>query len=99
LIGAMPADSPSIFASNGKAPAPEALSAFVSEIAASMASAGEARSDFNLCDIRRTCEALLASIGISSDVRAQIQSHNLRVTSTSRTVTVTTETIVLRGGD
>ena len=32
---------------------------------------------FSLGDIRRTCETLLASRGVSSDIRAQIQSHGL----------------------
>lgn len=32
---------------------------------------------FNLRDIRRTCETMLASIGISRDIRAQLLSHGL----------------------
>jgi integrase len=32
---------------------------------------------FSMGDIRRTCETLLASRGVSSDIRAQIQSHGL----------------------
>ncbi len=32
---------------------------------------------FDLRDIRRTCETMLAALGISRDVRAQIQSHGL----------------------
>ena len=38
------------------------------------ATGGEA---FNLRDIRRTCETLLAGMGISRDVRAQLLSHGL----------------------
>ncbi len=32
---------------------------------------------FRLSDIRRTAETLLAGLGVSSDVRAQLQSHGL----------------------
>jgi integrase len=32
---------------------------------------------FQLRDIRRTCETLLAGLGISEDVRAQVLSHGL----------------------
>ena len=35
------------------------------------------RGDFRLCDLRRTAETHLAALGVSSDVRAQIQSHGL----------------------
>jgi len=35
------------------------------------------REPFQLRDIRRTCETMLASLGVSSDVRAQLQSHGL----------------------
>lgn len=57
----------------------ETLGAAVGEIAASMLSAEppETREPFQLRDLRRTCETLMASLGISSDVRAQIQSHGL----------------------
>ena len=37
----------------------------------------EAREPFQLRDIRRTAETMLASLGVSSDVRAQLQSHGL----------------------
>ena len=32
---------------------------------------------FNLRDIRRTCETMLAGVGISRDTRAQLLSHGL----------------------
>jgi hypothetical protein len=32
---------------------------------------------FELRDVRRTCETMLAGMGVSRDVRAQIQSHGL----------------------
>ncbi len=35
------------------------------------------REPFQLRDIRRTCETRLAAMGVSKDVRAQLQSHGL----------------------
>ncbi len=55
----------------------EALSVDVSDISAAMVKAEEAREAFQLRDIRRTCETMLASLSVSSDVRAQLQSHGL----------------------
>lgn len=37
----------------------------------------EAREDFELRDIRRTCETMLAGLKVSRDVRAQLLSHGL----------------------
>jgi hypothetical protein len=37
----------------------------------------EAREPFQLRDVRRTAETLLAGLKVSSDVRAQVQSHGL----------------------
>lgn len=56
---------------------PEKLSATTAEISAAMVKAGTAREPFQLRDIRRTCETMLAKMGISSDVRAQLLSHGL----------------------
>lgn len=56
---------------------PEKLSAVVAKISAAMVKAGTAREAFQLRDIRRTCETMLAKMGISSDVRAQLLSHGL----------------------
>lgn len=42
-----------------------------------MIKAKETRQPFELRDIRRTCEMMLAGLGVSSDVRAQLQSHGL----------------------
>lgn len=47
------------------------------DISVVMVKAGEAREPFQLRDIRRTCETMLAALGVSSDVRAQLQSHGL----------------------
>ncbi len=55
----------------------ETLSVVVADISKAMVKAGEAREPFQLRDLRRTCETLLASLGVSSDVRAQLQSHGL----------------------
>lgn len=55
----------------------ETLSKAVAEISAAMVKAGTAREPFQLRDIRRTCETLLARMGISSDTRAQLLSHGL----------------------
>lgn len=55
----------------------ETVSAMVNSLARQMMEAKELREDFELRDLRRTCETMLASIGISSDIRAQIQSHGL----------------------
>ncbi len=56
---------------------PETLSAVVADISAEMVEAKEAREAFQLRDLRRTCETMLASLSVSSDVRAQLQSHGL----------------------
>jgi len=55
----------------------ETISAAVTQISKDMVEAGEARSPFEMRDIRRTCETMFAAMGISSEVRAQIQSHGL----------------------
>lgn len=55
----------------------ETLCKVVAEISAAMVESGTAREPFQLRDIRRTCETMLARMGISSDVRAQLLSHGL----------------------
>jgi integrase len=55
----------------------ETASVLVTEIAEAMVTGKEARSPFQLRDIRRTCETMLAALKVSSDVRAQLQSHGL----------------------
>ena len=37
----------------------------------------ELREGFEMRDLRRTCETMLAALGVSSDIRAQVQSHGL----------------------
>lgn len=53
----------------------EKLSAVVAGISAVMVEAKSAREPFQLRDIRRTCETMLAGMGISRDVRARLLSH------------------------
>jgi integrase len=49
----------------------------VNDIATEMLEAKELRESFQLRDLRRTCETMLAAMGMSSDIRAQVQSHGL----------------------
>ena len=53
------------------------LSALVKEISDNMVKDGEARAPFQLRDIRRTCETMLAALKVSKDVRSQLLSHGL----------------------
>lgn len=55
----------------------EAVSHFVHGMVTDMVGKKEAREGFELRDLRRTCETMLAALGVSSDVRAQLQSHGL----------------------
>jgi integrase len=57
----------------------ETVSALVADLGAAMLKAEppEARETFQLRDLRRTCETMLAALKVSSDVRAQLQSHGL----------------------
>ena len=67
-----------IFTNNRKVPVRvETISGAVSDISEAMVKAKTARAPFMLRDIRRTCETMLAAMGISKDLRAQIQSHGL----------------------
>jgi len=69
-----------IFSTDGVHPMrPETLSGVVKEVVGEMLAADppEAREAFQLRDLRRTCETMLASLKVNSDVRAQIQSHGL----------------------
>ena len=57
----------------------ETVSVLVADLSAAMLKADprEARETFQLRDLRRTCETMLAALKVSSDVRAQLQSHGL----------------------
>jgi len=71
-------DSP-LFSSGGRLPLrKETVATLVKEIGAHMASSGELeQGPFSLRDLRRTAETHMAALGISKDIRAQIQSHGL----------------------
>ena len=56
---------------------PETVSATSAALSRNMVMAGEIREAFQLRDFRRTCETMMAALGVSSDVRAQLQSHAL----------------------
>ncbi len=72
------ATAPSLFSTNGRnVTRLETLSESVHRISAALFAAGATRAPFSLRDIRRTCETMLARMGISSDLRAQILSHGL----------------------
>jgi len=55
----------------------ETVSAAVFEIATALVECGRSRSIFQGKDIRRTSETMLAGMGVSKDVRAQLLSHGL----------------------
>lgn len=81
---ALSAGTPWVFTLDGRrAIRPETLGRTARQISAAMAKDAEllrakaARGPFELRDIRRTCETMLAALGISREVRAQIQSHGL----------------------
>jgi integrase len=56
---------------------PETLSNYTAELCKAMMKEREIREPFELRDLRRTCETMLASLKVSSDVRAMILSHGL----------------------
>jgi integrase len=55
----------------------ETLSVAVHHVQLAMLDSKESREPFRLGDIRRTCETMLASMGVSKDLRAQILSHGI----------------------
>jgi integrase len=67
-----------VFTTDGVTPMRlETLSEFVFELSQVMVEANESREPFQLRDLRRTLETLLARLGVSRDVRGQVQSHGL----------------------
>ena len=75
---ALKQESDLLFSSHGRVLLrPENLSAVTRQIAASLLKSKLAASSFQLRDLRRTCETLMAGMGVSRDIRAQIQSHGL----------------------
>jgi integrase len=55
----------------------ETVSGAVSAIAAGLVAEKKIRSSFQMRDIRRTCETMLAALGIDRDIRAQLLSHGI----------------------
>jgi integrase len=67
-----------LFTYDGKRPLrAESMTKAVTDIATAMIASKKARAPFALRDLRRSCETLFASMGVSSDIRAQLQSHGL----------------------
>jgi integrase len=77
-IRVTPAEAPTIFSNDRlKAMRHETVSVLVSDISEAMVKDEVSREPFQLRDLRRTAETMLASLKVSSDVRAQLQSHGL----------------------
>lgn len=71
-------DAPFIFTSDDETSMrPETVSEIVTEISAAMLKAKEAREGFEMRDLRRTCETMLAALRVPKEIRAQLQSHGL----------------------
>ncbi|MGA7181415.1 MAG: tyrosine-type recombinase/integrase [Thiobacillaceae bacterium] len=71
-------DKPYLITLNGKVHVrTETLSAVVTDICAAMMAKKTAREPFEMRDLRRTCETMLARMGISKETRAHILSHGL----------------------
>lgn len=71
-------DSRYLFTLTGKNPMRmEVLSALVRQISKTMVEEKEIAEPFQMKDLRRTAETMLAGLGVSKDLRAQIQSHGL----------------------
>lgn len=69
---------PFLITSTGKVPLRvETLSKFVAGISVDMVEAGTATEPFQLSDLRRTCETLLAKLGVSKEVRGRLLSHGI----------------------
>jgi integrase len=72
------ADGTPLFSTDGRTTVRhETISVLVSQISAEMLEAKESREDFELRDLRRTAETMLASLKVPRDVRAQLLSHGL----------------------
>ncbi|MCS6954544.1 MAG: tyrosine-type recombinase/integrase [Bryobacteraceae bacterium] len=78
LLAAQALQSEWLFTSDGRvALRPETLSAATKSISDALLAERKVRSAFQLRDLRRTCETMLAALGISREVRAQLLSHGL----------------------
>jgi integrase len=73
-----PTGSMWLFSTDGRsAMRKETISEFVKEISSAMLKAEEAREPFQLRDIRRPVETMLAKLGTAPNVRGELQSHGL----------------------
>ena len=71
-------EKPFLITLNGKVHVrTETLSEVITAISAALVAEKIAREPFELRDLRRTCETMLARMGISKDVRAHVLSHGL----------------------
>lgn len=78
-LDSLAADEP-LFSTDGRRPMRvETLDGVLSGVVDAMLAADppELRERFQLRDLRRTCETMLAALKVPSDIRAQIQSHGL----------------------
>lgn len=55
----------------------ETVSSAVTSISKAMVEANEAKDRFQMRDVRRTCETMLAAIGIPKHIRARVLSHGI----------------------
>ncbi|MGC1522767.1 MAG: hypothetical protein WA803_14585 [Steroidobacteraceae bacterium] len=55
----------------------ETISELVKNLSEQMVEAGEAREPFQLRDLRRTAETMLAKLGTGPNIRGEVQSHGL----------------------
>lgn len=71
-------DSTYLFTSDGKVPMRiETLSQAVRGISRKMVQEKETKQSFQLRDTRRTAETMLAALGVTKDIRAQLLSHGI----------------------
>jgi integrase len=71
-------EKPYLITLNGKVPVrTETLSRVVTDISASLLERKKISKPFELRDLRRTAETMMARLRISKDIRAQVQSHGL----------------------
>lgn len=56
---------------------PETMSDAVSGIFEKLMQSGQILAPFDLGDLRRTCETMMARMGVPKEIRAQLQSHGL----------------------
>lgn len=71
-------EGPWCFSTHGRVPLRvETLTVAVADISTKLVKDKVSRESFRLSDLRRTCETMLARMGISKDVRAQLLSHGI----------------------